>query len=107
MEICKATVHTRLIIEKYIPDKTLRLRNEKGAMMSMDYDLVVIGSGPAGEKGAAEAAYFGKKVALIEKAPHPGGAGINTGTVHRRLCVRRRYIFPACFNAGYMGSIIH
>ena len=29
-----------------------------------DYDLVVIGSGPAGEKGAAQAAYFGKKVAL-------------------------------------------
>ena len=45
------------------------------------YDLVVIGAGPAGEKGAAQAAYFGKRVALIERAPHPGGAGINTGTV--------------------------
>ena len=46
-----------------------------------DYDLVVIGSGPAGEKGAAQAAYFGKKVALVERAPYLGGAGINTGTV--------------------------
>lgn len=46
-----------------------------------DYDLIVIGSGPAGEKGAAQAAYFGKKVALIEKMPYLGGAGINTGTV--------------------------
>jgi NAD(P) transhydrogenase len=45
------------------------------------FDLVVIGGGPAGEKGAAQAAYFGKRVALIERAPHPGGAGINTGTV--------------------------
>jgi NAD(P) transhydrogenase len=45
------------------------------------YDLIVIGAGPAGEKGAAQAAYFGKRVALIERAPHPGGAGINTGTV--------------------------
>jgi NAD(P) transhydrogenase len=45
------------------------------------YDLVVIGSGPAGEKGAAQAAYFGKKVAIVERAPHVGGAGINTGTV--------------------------
>src|SRR5574338_607359 len=45
------------------------------------YDLIVIGSGPAGEKGAAQAAYFGKRVALIERAPHVGGAGINTGTV--------------------------
>src|SRR6187549_1630330 len=45
------------------------------------YDLIVIGSGPAGEKGAAQAAYFGKRVAMIERAPHVGGAGINTGTV--------------------------
>lgn len=27
----------------------------------MEYDVIVIGSGPAGEKGAAQAAYFGKK----------------------------------------------
>jgi NAD(P) transhydrogenase len=45
------------------------------------YDLIVIGSGPAGEKGAAQAAYVGKKVAIIERAAHVGGAGINTGTV--------------------------
>ncbi|MBI5775387.1 MAG: Si-specific NAD(P)(+) transhydrogenase [Verrucomicrobia bacterium] len=45
------------------------------------YDLVVIGSGPAGEKGAAQAAYFGKKVALIEKQPVLGGAAANTGTL--------------------------
>ena len=45
------------------------------------YDLIVIGSGPAGEKGAAQAAYFGKRVAVVESAPHVGGAGINTGTV--------------------------
>jgi NAD(P) transhydrogenase len=45
------------------------------------YDLVVIGSGPAGEKGAAQAAYFGKRVALVERAPRLGGACINTGTI--------------------------
>jgi len=45
------------------------------------YDLIVIGSGPAGEKGAAQAAYFDKRVALIERSPFVGGAGINTGTV--------------------------
>src|SRR5262245_6573745 len=43
------------------------------------YDLIVIGSGPAGEKGAAKAAYFGKKVALVERAPGYGGAVANTG----------------------------
>jgi NAD(P) transhydrogenase len=49
--------------------------------MTEHYDLIVIGSGPAGEKGAAQAAYFNKKVALIERNPEIGGAGINTGTV--------------------------
>src|SRR5512143_3771653 len=49
--------------------------------MTEQYDLIVIGSGPAGEKGAEQAARFGKRVALVEKAEHLGGAGINTGTV--------------------------
>lgn len=49
--------------------------------MAYDFDLVVIGGGPAGEKGAAQAAYFGKRVALIESAPEPGGACVHTGTL--------------------------
>lgn len=50
-------------------------------MSAPHYDLIVIGSGPAGEKGAAQAAYFGKRVALIEKADSLGGAAANTGTL--------------------------
>ncbi|HLJ94797.1 MAG TPA: FAD-dependent oxidoreductase, partial [Gemmataceae bacterium] len=50
-------------------------------MSAEKYDLIVIGSGPAGEKGAAQAAYFGKKVALVEKMMFLGGAAANTGTV--------------------------
>ncbi len=46
-----------------------------------DYDLVVIGAGPAGEKAAAQAAYFGKRVVVIERANEPGGAGVHTGTL--------------------------
>ena len=53
--------------------------------MSNDYDLVVIGSGPAGEKGAAQAAYFGKKVALVERAPKLGGASIHWGIPSKAL----------------------
>jgi NAD(P) transhydrogenase len=48
---------------------------------SYDYDLVVIGVGPAGEKGAAQAAYFGKRVACVERAEEPGGAAVHTGTL--------------------------
>src|SRR5262249_5416754 len=46
-----------------------------------EYDLIVMGSGPAGEKAAAQAAYFGKRVAVVERAPEPGGAGVHTGTL--------------------------
>lgn len=50
-------------------------------MGSQHYDLVVIGAGPAGEKAAAQAAYFGKRVVLIEKESEPGGAAVHTGTL--------------------------
>ena len=45
------------------------------------YDMVVIGSGPAGQKAAIQGAKLGKKVCIIEKNPVLGGAGINTGTI--------------------------
>jgi NAD(P) transhydrogenase len=47
----------------------------------LHYDVVVIGSGPAGEHGAVQAAFYGKKVALVEKEAVPGGASANTGTI--------------------------
>ena len=47
--------------------------------MEERFDLVVIGAGPAGEKGAAQAAYFGKRVALVERSPVPGGTPASTG----------------------------
>src|SRR4051812_246252 len=49
--------------------------------MRSSYDLVVIGGGPAGERGAAQAAYFGKRVAIVERQPEPGGAAVHTGTL--------------------------
>jgi len=42
------------------------------------YDLIVIGSGPAGEKGAAQAAYFGKKTVLVESKYDLGGSAAST-----------------------------
>jgi NAD(P) transhydrogenase len=49
--------------------------------VTYDYDLVVIGSGPAGERGAVTAANLGKRVLVIEKAVDPGGAAVHTGTL--------------------------
>jgi NAD(P) transhydrogenase len=45
------------------------------------YDIIVIGSGPAGQRAAIQAAKFGKKAALVEKMEVIGGAAINTGTI--------------------------
>jgi NAD(P) transhydrogenase len=45
------------------------------------YDLIVIGSGPAGQRAAIQASKSGKSVALVEKREVIGGACINTGTI--------------------------
>ena len=42
---------------------------------------MVVGAGLAGEKGAAQAAYFGKRVAIVEREAEPGGAATHTGTL--------------------------
>src|SRR5919106_1455539 len=67
--------------------------DEKGDNMSERYDLVVIGAGPAGEKGAAQAAYFGKRVAVVDRLPRPGGAPVaSTGIPTKTLRETALYI---------------
>jgi pyruvate/2-oxoglutarate dehydrogenase complex dihydrolipoamide dehydrogenase (E3) component len=56
------------------------------------YDLIVLGTGPAGEKAAAKAAYFGKKVAIVEKEKCFGGAGVNTGTAPSKTLKESAFI---------------
>jgi NAD(P) transhydrogenase len=67
------------------------------------FDLIVIGSGPAGEKGAAQAAYFGKRVALIEKRAELGGAGVNTGTVPSKTLRESALYFSGLRQRGLFG----
>jgi NAD(P) transhydrogenase len=50
-------------------------------MSAKPYDLVVIGSGPAGQKGAIAAAKLGKRVAMIDRSEMLGGTCIHGGTV--------------------------
>ena len=49
--------------------------------VSFDYDLVVLGSGPAGQKAAIQAAKLGRRVALVERRHMVGGVCTNTGTI--------------------------
>src|SRR6202049_2802379 len=45
------------------------------------FDLIVIGSGPAGQRAAIQGAKLGKRVALVERTEYVGGWSINTGTI--------------------------
>jgi NAD(P) transhydrogenase len=50
-------------------------------MEELKADLVIIGSGPAGQKAAIQAVKLGKSVIVIEKDPAPGGACLYSGTI--------------------------
>lgn len=67
------------------------------------YDLVVIGSGPAGEKAAVKAAYFGHKVAVIEQQRKLGGAGVNTGTLPSKTLKETALYYSGKYEKGLYG----
>jgi NAD(P) transhydrogenase len=71
--------------------------------LTEEFDLIVIGAGPAGEKGAIKAAQYGKRVALIERAPYLGGAGINTGTVPSKTLRESALYFSGLRQRGLYG----
>ena len=50
-------------------------------MSEFTYDMLVIGSGPAGQRAAIQGAKSGKRVVLVESRAVLGGACINTGTI--------------------------
>ncbi|MGQ0765461.1 MAG: Si-specific NAD(P)(+) transhydrogenase [Gemmatimonadota bacterium] len=50
-------------------------------MSDLDLDLVVIGSGPAGQRGAIAAAKLGKRVAIVDRRELVGGVCLHTGTI--------------------------
>ena len=52
-----------------------------GKMRSVELDLLVIGSGPSGQKAAIQAAKLGKRVAVAERRDRLGGVSIHTGTI--------------------------
>ena len=70
---------------------------------SDSFDLLVIGCGPAGEKAAAQAAYFGKRVAVIEREGHVGGSCINTGTVPSKTLRESALYFSGLKQRGLYG----
>ena len=50
-------------------------------MVEYDYDMLVIGSGPAGQRAAIQAAKLGQRVAIVERKESVGGVAVNVGTI--------------------------
>lgn len=66
-------------------------------MAQSTYDLIVIGSGPAGQKAALNAARLGKRVALIDRQHMVGGVCIHTGTIPSKA-MREAIMHLTAFN---------
>ena len=67
------------------------------------FELIVIGTGPAGEKAAVKAAYFGYKVAIIEKEKEFGGAEVVTGTLPSKTLKETALYFSGKYEKGLYG----
>src|SRR5271168_2778384 len=76
---------------------------EEDVSANEEFDLIVIGCGPAGEKAGAQAAYFGKRVAMIERAEFMGGSCINTGTVPSKTLRESALYFSGLKQRGLYG----
>jgi NAD(P) transhydrogenase len=67
------------------------------------FELIVIGTGPAGEKAAVKAAYFGHKVAIIEKEKTFGGAEVVSGTLPSKTLKESALYFSGKYEKGLYG----
>jgi len=68
--------------------------------MKQHYDMLVVGSGPAGQRAAIQAAKLGKNVGLIERKAKIGGAGLQSGTIPSKAL---REVAYAVSHSGSMG----
>ena len=71
------------------------------------YDLVVIGSGPGGQRAAIQAAKAGKRVAVVEKQSVVGGVCINTGTIPSKTMREAVLHLSGFYDQAFYGSNYH
>jgi NAD(P) transhydrogenase len=69
-----------------------------------DYDLIVIGSGPAGQRAAIQAAKLRKRVAIVERRDVVGGVCINTGTIPSKTLREAVLYFSGYREHGFYGD---
>jgi len=71
------------------------------------YDLVVIGSGPGGQRAAIQAAKAKKRVAVVEKQAMVGGVCINTGTIPSKTMREAVLHLSGFYDQAFYGSNYH
>src|SRR5215475_8789517 len=71
------------------------------------FDLVVVGSGPGGQRAAIQAAKIGKTVAVVEKQSMVGGVCINTGTIPSKTMREAVLHLSGFYNQAFYGSNYH
>jgi len=69
------------------------------------YDVLIIGSGPAGHRAAIQAAKRDKRVGLVERKPRIGGAGLQTGTIPSKAL--REIAYSATMGASHGMRNVH
>lgn len=71
----------------------------------MDYDVLVIGSGPGGYVAAIRAAQYGLKVAVIERDPHLGGTCLHVGCIPTKAFLHFAEVYESVLNGGEIGIL--
>jgi len=73
--------------------------------MTDHYDLVVIGSGPGGQRAAIQAAKLGKRAAVIEQSDQLGGAALRAGTIPTKTLKEVALIFSGATGTGLLPDL--
>jgi len=73
-------------------------------MSNNDFDLLIVGSGPAGQHAALHAARMDKRVGIIERKPRIGGAGLQTGTIPSKSLREVAYLASRAGRRGMRGA---
>jgi NAD(P) transhydrogenase len=71
------------------------------------YELIVIGSGPGGQRAAIQAVKAGKRVALVEKQSAVGGVCINTGTIPSKTMREAVLHLSGFYDQSFYGANYH
>src|SRR6516162_3153629 len=97
-----------LEVRKLSPPQSTRYPQKNSRIPRMrPFDLVVIGSGPGGQRAAIQAAKIGKAVAVVEKQAMVGGVCINTGTIPSKTMREAVLHLSGFYEQAFYGANYH